>query len=589
MKRLGIMLVLLGVLMIGCSKKGCSSNSGEPLIQQRLATDSQGRVEIEGVGPVRFLDHRGHALSSMAVNAYTSGDEWFSEVVDPKGRLRPFLAGGPRKSGGDTASSRFELISSAYAAGNGKSDYTFVAPEVISKTYDAGKEPLSNHIAMMNDPPRLLMETGNYSIQCKTEDQMVNEYKMMKSLVLIPLYLKGGALLAKYKKAEKTLGYFGLKDADEDLLREIIRNSYGVHEEYKVGTLKYGTSFEKENPETSNQMVDYSGLYDIDPSRAPHKLSWVVFGTCDEPEDGGPQPELTESGKTELKKLQSRCFDPPDWLSRYESMEACQAICLGDFGVDFQHEGRDGVQAACDHVKTKTRKYDAAEAARAYLAMCPHERKTVKQWTRKCERKFARGDIHGDCAFILCAVEVGKCNNEERGDASIQACMVRKGWAEDHRADKVAPSTGKCGNSPLFGRYLWEVGGGEVGTIRPLGADCTLDIGKSKKSFVATVRGTTIAIESKRGRRAIFELTRDFDCARAERRSYRSQEQKQRRCRSYQCALALDPNLYAARNAKGEYRMIDSLFYVTDRPFPGEKVFKSSEIYARVRKCGREF
>ena len=238
---------------------------------------------------------------------------------------------------------------------------------------------------------------------------------------------------------------------------------------------------------------------------------------------------------------------------------------------------------------SKTRKYDAAEAARAYIAMCPRERKSVKQWTRKCERKFARGDIHGDCAFILCAVEVGKCDNEEPGDASIQACMVRKGWAEDHRADKVAPSKGNCGNSPLYGRYLWEVGGGEVGTLRPLGPDCTLDIGKSKKSFVATVRGTTIAIESKRKAWTIFELTRDFDCARADPKSYRSQEEKQRRCRNYRCALALDRNLYAARNAKGEYRLVDSLFYVTDRPFPGEKVFKRSKLRARLLGCGREF
>ena len=61
-----------------------------------------------------------------------------------------------------------------------------------------------------------------------------------------------------------------------------------------------------------------------------------------------------------------------------------------------------------------------------YATMCPRGEIDVSWCESACERDM-RLDLEG-CGFLACAVEVGLCDNEERDDAMIIACMVRHGW-----------------------------------------------------------------------------------------------------------------------------------------------------------------
>jgi len=62
----------------------------------------------------------------------------------------------------------------------------------------------------------------------------------------------------------------------------------------------------------------------------------------------------------------------------------------------------------------------------AYDAQCPWDAIDVGLCEMFCERDM-RVDIEG-CGFWACGVEVELCDNEERDDVMILACMSRHGW-----------------------------------------------------------------------------------------------------------------------------------------------------------------
>jgi hypothetical protein len=68
-----------------------------------------------------------------------------------------------------------------------------------------------------------------------------------------------------------------------------------------------------------------------------------------------------------------------------------------------------------------------------YLAMCPDGGDETAQLAAMCTVP-GKGDRRaGMCAFIACAVEVGKCDNEEKGDYSIEKCQYDKDWMSKRR------------------------------------------------------------------------------------------------------------------------------------------------------------
>lgn len=77
-----------------------------------------------------------------------------------------------------------------------------------------------------------------------------------------------------------------------------------------------------------------------------------------------------------------------------------------------------------------TRLLAPEEIAARYDSMCPRD----KHWRSRGRARFlgswkkGGNRVTGIRAFYACAVEVGKCDNEEKGDASIVACTERHGW-----------------------------------------------------------------------------------------------------------------------------------------------------------------
>ncbi len=67
-----------------------------------------------------------------------------------------------------------------------------------------------------------------------------------------------------------------------------------------------------------------------------------------------------------------------------------------------------------------------------WASVCPKDAARVADAVASCKTNCEVGQLMTteDCAFPACSVETGKCDNDEKGDPSILACIVAHGWTK---------------------------------------------------------------------------------------------------------------------------------------------------------------
>ena len=135
----------------------------------------------------------------------------------------------------------------------------------------------------------------------------------------------------------------------------------------------------------------------------------------------------------------------------------------------------------------------------------------------------------------------------------------------------------RCGNSPLYGKYLWNVGNCEGGAIDPLGEDCTTIFTGDRAEEGMRVKvevydsECTYTIDD---RKVEFTLARDFPCSEAyvSEIDYNINEMVKtpspERCELYKCALVVDEFLFVGKNEEG-VSLYDNLFKIYTSPWSG--------------------
>lgn len=125
---------------------------------------------------------------------------------------------------------------------------------------------------------------------------------------------------------------------------------------------------------------------------------------------------------------------------------------------------------------------------------------------------------------------------------------------------------GPCGNSPLNGKYLWEVTDCIMGTTEPFASDCT---GQPPLEF------TGRTIYNLYSRDDSYELLRSgFQCSELE-DGIMNGVGREEICLSYRCVFSYDPSIYVERKATtGTIPLKEGLWKLADTPWPGSESCK---------------
>lgn len=77
----------------------------------------------------------------------------------------------------------------------------------------------------------------------------------------------------------------------------------------------------------------------------------------------------------------------------------------------------------------------------AWAKVCPKDAARVPDAVATCKTNCEQGQLMTteDCSFPACSVETGKCDNDEKGDPSILACIVAHGWVKGGGKDAGSP------------------------------------------------------------------------------------------------------------------------------------------------------
>ncbi|MBI2146643.1 hypothetical protein HYU22_04860 [Candidatus Woesearchaeota archaeon] len=145
-----------------------------------------------------------------------------------------------------------------------------------------------------------------------------------------------------------------------------------------------------------------------------------------------------------------------------------------------------------------------------------------------------------------------------------------------------------CGNSPLTGQYLWNVGNCEMGAERPADRDCNLYLASDDDLLQFSYQGLTLMND--RGDHA--RLLRNFSCDDV--CSDSTPEEITRKCNNYQCALERDIGLYVVESGVNlcdeaghcditcqGVGLVDNLWVIKNSPWPGTEECRSMELYDR--------
>ncbi len=136
-------------------------------------------------------------------------------------------------------------------------------------------------------------------------------------------------------------------------------------------------------------------------------------------------------------------------------------------------------------------------------------------------------------------------------------------------------AVGTCGDSPLSGKHLWQVGNCELGTVTPVSTttcEATLCGGNAReveecsgdKLFDVTVDGTSLSFG---GPMEPMELVRDLDCA-----ALATSNVDADTCAFWECLIAQSPDVFVARfperDATEQFHP-DGLWIALDDAWPG--------------------
>lgn len=99
-----------------------------------------------------------------------------------------------------------------------------------------------------------------------------------------------------------------------------------------------------------------------------------------------------------------------------------------------------------------------------WAKVCPKDAARSPDAVATCKTNCEQGQLMttSDCSFPACSVETGKCDNDEKGDPTILACIVAHGWAKGRddagsacqrteSLDSSCASQGKPGKAYLCG------------------------------------------------------------------------------------------------------------------------------------------
>lgn len=333
---IGVPLVALVVVLVDGG-----SNSEGVTTAAKGVTDDRGELEVPNIGTLVAQSEAGAPISGVDVFVYAAPDTWLSVFRDPQGRYSPALnAGRYLESLEELAESSqpgwspFPTAHAQPTPGERRHIVTILrhtSTGLNALDLDTYSGPLDALADVIEDPPEVLLERDNYAWVCMTEDQLIDEYGLIRELVLLPFRLAGGQLIGAIDTARDRLGYFGL--TDEDVLRWLIRRLYGEHDEYLIGTPTFITIFDMHTD--SEDIIQYSALRYLDPIAQNELPMWAVLGTCDDQERSeivaGLEDTDSASSDDELNRMcQSVCSDSecaedmfddePNWMSRCESL-----------------------------------------------------------------------------------------------------------------------------------------------------------------------------------------------------------------------------------------------------------------------------
>ena len=253
-------------------------------------TDSLGEVRVPTIGTVRATDSQGRALAGIQVSVLSGASRWLVVARDLQRRHAPALVHGKLNAlatswTGATwgAPGLAAVVRPATTGGR----IPIRLPRVVRRAARELGGPVEALADYLEDPPAMLTDSGTYRVECQTEAQMLASYRLVRSLVLIPLKLTGGSLSAALQQGADTLGYVGI--TDEHLLRHVIHALYGRHRRYKVGFPTAATVFDEQG---SDELVRWSSLRRLDPTDQQQRPVWSVLGACagEPPPDSRPPP-----------------------------------------------------------------------------------------------------------------------------------------------------------------------------------------------------------------------------------------------------------------------------------------------------------
>ena len=290
----GVVVVLVAAAALATLYLVVSSRTkpdNKLLVMGAAHTDSRGEAHVPTIGTVEVTDTGGRPLAGIDVSVFSGAARWLLVVRDPRRSHKPALAHGKlgalAASWTDSPGGAPGLAAIVRPVQAGGRIPVRLSPVARSVTRELGG-PVAALADYLEDPPSLLTDTGTYRVECQTEAQMVASYRLVSTVVLIPLKLAGGILSSALQKGSNTLGYVGI--TDEGLLRLVIRELYGRHDRYKVGYPTTSTVFDQSD---SNELVRWSQPQKLDPTNQEQRPVWSVLGSCEEtssPDSRLPSP-----------------------------------------------------------------------------------------------------------------------------------------------------------------------------------------------------------------------------------------------------------------------------------------------------------
>ncbi|MEW5896914.1 MAG: hypothetical protein AB1668_04435 [Nanoarchaeota archaeon] len=122
---------------------------------------------------------------------------------------------------------------------------------------------------------------------------------------------------------------------------------------------------------------------------------------------------------------------------------------------------------------------------------------------------------------------------------------------------------GYCGNSPLYGKYLWQVGECEAGSVKPFDENCKGYWGGdvSEKNKICSYYGMTVTWAD-----YSMTLTKNISCSGLEENGPNYSNPK-KNCLQIYCKVQHGTDIYG--NLNDDYHTNDSAYWLQSSPWPG--------------------